>query len=278
MISVHPYSQLINGTFFNDTANRRMNIHLINTLGVAQGDIQKCIECWCDPVVAVLQNYYGGTACCSPNDCPTPRSKEPPTVYYLQYNVSYRDPGQIPDLIQASPVLLDVANGSVEYDIFAKGPGSVNTKTLTAPFDQQCPQVAPFGLLRCTGHQHIGGICMEIVDTDTGHVICTSCSVYGNSTSADTPGEEKGYLVEMTDDTLVPPYPLKPGQHVTIVSEYNADKNHYGVMGLWALSVTKWDPTCPGGVPPKNTPAGSFDICTTFAGPAGGAVPNATVF
>ncbi len=67
-----------------------------------------------------------------------------------------RDPGQIPDLIQASPVLLDVVNGSVEYDVFAKGPGSVDVRNLTAPFDQQCPQAAPFGLLRCTGHQHIG--------------------------------------------------------------------------------------------------------------------------
>ncbi len=69
---------------------RRMNIHLINTLGVGPADIAKCIECWCDNVAAFQQNYHGGTACCSPNDCPTPRAKEPPTVYYLQYNVSYR--------------------------------------------------------------------------------------------------------------------------------------------------------------------------------------------
>ncbi|BDA50791.1 hypothetical protein COCOBI_17-0080 [Coccomyxa sp. Obi] len=273
-----PYFQLVNGTFFNDPANRRMNIHLINTLGVGPADIAKCIECWCDTIAAFQQKYHGGSVCCSAHDCPTPRAKEPPTVYYLQYNVSYRDPKQIPDLIQASPVLLDVANGSIEYDVFEEGPGSVDTKTLTAPFDQHCPQVFPFGLLRCTGHQHIGGICMEIVDTEAGHVICTSCSVYGNSTSADTPGQEKGYLVEMTDDTLVPPYPLKPGQNVTIVSKYNADKNHFGVMALWILTVTNWDPTCPGGAPATNTLAGSLDVYTTFAGPAGGAVPNATTY
>ncbi len=45
---------------------------------------------------------------------------------------------------------------------------------------------------------------------------------------ADTPGQEKGYLVQMTDDTLVPPYQLKPGQNVTIISKYSADDKHYG--------------------------------------------------
>lgn len=109
--------------------------------------------------------------------------------------------------------------------------------------------------------------------------------------------------MEMTDDTLVPPYPLKPGQNVTIVSKYSADEKHSGeqqslhrtgerfkkfvacslsatctilylahsilrcsiggtwtimpamrsgascagVMALWILTVTNWDPTCPGG-------------------------------
>lgn len=107
--------------------------------------------------------------------------------------------------------------------------------------------------------------------------------------------------MQMTDDTLVPPYSLQPGQNVTIISKYSADENHYGeeepldgsqemccthfvscfysplpcsavlpysclfggtlkymlavrsgslcagVMALWILTVTNWDPTCPGG-------------------------------
>lgn len=53
-------------------------------------------------------------------------------------------------------MLLDVVNGSVEYDVLKQGPGAVDVKNLTVPFDQQCPQAAPYGLLRCTGHQHIG--------------------------------------------------------------------------------------------------------------------------
>lgn len=46
----------------------------------------------------------------------------------------------------------------------------------------------------------------------------------------DTAGEEKGYLVRMTDDTLVPPYQLQPGHNVTIVSKYDASEQHYGKL------------------------------------------------
>ena len=67
-----------------------------------------------------------------------------------------RYPEQIDELVQASPVLLDVVNGSVEYDVLKQGPGMIDVKNFTGPFDQQCPQSAPYGLLRCTGHQHIG--------------------------------------------------------------------------------------------------------------------------
>ncbi len=68
-----------------------MNIHLINTVGVAEADIARCIECWClDAEAALRGNYYGGTACCSPLNCPTKKGSDPPTIYFLQYNVSYR--------------------------------------------------------------------------------------------------------------------------------------------------------------------------------------------
>ena len=126
---------------------------------------------------------------------------------------------------------------------------------------------------------------------------------------ADTPGQEKGYLVQMTDDTLVPPYQLKPGQNVTIVSKYSADEKHYGegshslsrplccmqfvclsacflaltqgckpendpammngtscagVMALWILTVTNWDPTCPGGEITASVIM-SHNLCGLFA-------------
>lgn len=46
--------------------------------------------------------------------------------------------------------------------------------------------------------------------------------------SAADPGQEHGYLVKMTDDTMDPPYPLEPGQNVTLVSRYDSSVDHYG--------------------------------------------------
>ena len=34
--------------------------------------------------------------------------------------------------------------------------GSVDVKTFITSIDAQCPQIAPFGVMRCLGHQHIG--------------------------------------------------------------------------------------------------------------------------
>lgn len=45
--------------------------------------------------------------------------------------------------------------------------------------DYRCPQSAPFTLLRCSGHQHIGGGCIEVADANSGHVLCRSCPKMG---------------------------------------------------------------------------------------------------
>ena len=42
------------------------------------------------------------------------------------------------------------------------------------------------------------------------------------------PGQEHGYLVKMTDDTVLPPYQLRPGQNVTLVSRYDSSVDHFG--------------------------------------------------
>jgi hypothetical protein len=44
----------------------------------------------------------------------------------------------------------------------------------------------------------------------------------------DTPGEEHGYVVRLTDDTLDPPYMLNPNQDITIVATYNSTIDHFG--------------------------------------------------
>jgi hypothetical protein len=45
---------------------------------------------------------------------------------------------------------------------------------------------------------------------------------------ADEVGNERGYLVEMAQDTLDEPYKMSPGQKVRLVSNYDARTDHYG--------------------------------------------------
>ena len=105
-------------------------------------------------------------------------------------------------------------HGAVEYSVPPQGAGTQYITEKTVPFDWFCPQPdgSTYGVVKCWGHQHIGGECLTLMDADTGATICQSCPVYGNSTGV--AGDEKGYLVGMAGDLLDQPYTLKPGQRV----------------------------------------------------------------
>lgn len=67
-----------------------VNIHVINTLGVAPEHVQQCIECWCSDEQHRLKGEHGGGSCCSDKLC---QSTEPSTkvnTYHLQFTVTYR--------------------------------------------------------------------------------------------------------------------------------------------------------------------------------------------
>ena len=44
-------------------------------------------------------------------------------------------------------------------------------------------------------------------------------------------GNEKGYVVKMTDDTLATPYKIMPGTRVRLESAYDGTERRTGVMG-----------------------------------------------
>ena len=85
--------------------------------------------------------------------------------------------------------MLDAANGSIEYDVVKQPGQNLSTLQLSGPLDARCPQSEPYGILRCLGHQHIGGQCMRLLDADTGDVLCSSCPTYGTSTDPGAAGE-----------------------------------------------------------------------------------------
>lgn len=67
---------------------RLVNIHVIDTLGVAKEEVHRCIECWCASDEARLHGKHGGGECCSEALCPAPHTTL--HTYFLQFDVIYR--------------------------------------------------------------------------------------------------------------------------------------------------------------------------------------------
>ena len=143
--------------------------------------------------------------------------------------------------------MMDAANGSIEYDV-VQSDKQTALLSLSGPMDARCPQTSSFGLLRCLGHQHIGGQCMRLINQDNGEELCSSCPSYGNSDTPETVGEESGYLVKMSQTVFDQPKQIQPGTNVTIESEYDPSENHFGVMALFFLDLVDFNTSCPGPV------------------------------
>ena len=128
--------------------------------------------------------------------------------------------------------MMDAVNGSIEYDLIQQASSRTGKVLQSGPMDAQCPQSSSFGLLRCLGHQHIGGQCLRLINQDTGEELCSSCPTYGASDRAAV-GDEDGYLVAMSRAAFSPPKQILPGTNVTIESVYDVSQNHFGVMALF---------------------------------------------
>jgi hypothetical protein len=227
-----PYRQVINGSHYADASKRIGNLHVIRLDGVAPEAVKPCIECWCLGTAPPI----GGVGCCA--DCPT-TSEAPPQRYFLQLNVTY----QVLDTPQAAAAVtpamvawLNVAN-AVEHDITPTAgppPHPLARASHTYALDFFCPQRRPFTIVTCLGHQHIGGACVRLIDDATGAVICESCPVYGAGAPGE-PGDEPGFLVDMTATDLAPPYQVAPDQIVRVESDYYTDRPYAGVMSIIIL-------------------------------------------
>ena len=68
---------------------------------------------------------------------------------------------------------------------FLTCPCAHNIQVWDAVIDEKCPQTAPFEVVRCTAHQHVGAQCMSMYNLDNnGELICRSCPVYGTREGA----------------------------------------------------------------------------------------------
>lgn len=241
-----PFHSVVNGSQFVSDMSRLVNIHVINTLGVASEDVPRCIECWCTDAEHELKGKHGGGSCCS--QCPSSAPNTTINTYHLQFNVTYRVLEPSTPVQPVISYMMDAANGSIEYDVVQQPGEQTALLSLSGPMDARCPQTSSFGLVRCLGHQHIGGQCMRLINQDTGEELCSSCPSYGNSDSRETVGEESGYLVKMSQTVFDQPKQIQPGTNVTIESEYDPSENHFGVMALFFLDLVDFNTSCPGPV------------------------------
>lgn len=217
--------------------NRFTNFHLINTVGVTEEDRLACIECWCDEGEVTNGSFgtdsrgnNGGVTCCK--DCPTTAPPQNIT-YYFQYDVKYKLFDAEDDLPHVTPVHTTMYNAAnaIEYDVdVAAGVDGVHTLTKVTTVDYPSPQDKAMKIFGCEGHQHIGGIGLEVVDDVTGEVICAITPRYG---MGDALGDEKDYLVEMHGQSFFDaPKVFEPGHPIRVVSHYTTDVAHKGVMAL----------------------------------------------
>lgn len=229
-----PYALIVKGSDFNDENSRNTNIHVIRTVGVPDSELKPCIECWCKG----SNPFVGSIGCCV--KCTT-NSTEGSKDYHLLYNVTYQKTTtqMLQNVTPVVHVALDI-NGGVEYSVDNSGPGTKDIVDKTFEIDYFCPQSQNFSLIRCWAHQHIGGECITMSDPDTGDIICKSCPEYG--TEEGVPGNEKGYVIGMTEDRLVDaPYTFQPGQKVRVQAVYDSADKYGGVMSIMALGLTGFD-------------------------------------
>ncbi|KAK9796972.1 hypothetical protein WJX73_002710 [Symbiochloris irregularis] len=259
-----PYALIVNGSAVADPRQRLTNIQLINTVGLPAEEAKPCLECWCNhtsfPDVMTMNALFaehphaskdrgdptddgdrpasrkGSLVCC--HQCPSSAADAEPVGYHLQYNVSYRAIGAQEVVNRTDLIGFDVVNGSFEYQIpKALGPGSSHVQEFDTVYDKTCPQKAPVDIIRCTGHQHFGGKCIELWDLDKDALICRACPKFG--TQPGSVGNEEGYVTSIPDDNIKP-YTVDPGTRVRVKSMYDASVPRFGVMGLlstWAAGL-----------------------------------------
>jgi hypothetical protein len=125
-------------------------------------------------------------------------------------------------------------------DTAADGSSAPVTVAWSHPF--RLPADTAYDVKWMSGHQHIGGRNIRLINTTAGAddaVVCESVAKYG--TEPGVVGNEKGFIVDMSRCVFDPPLRLAGGQSYVLRSEYGADVDNFapaafpppyeGVMG-----------------------------------------------
>merc|ERR1711862_429323 len=87
---------------------------------------------------------------------------------------------------------------------------------------------------RCIGHLHIAALGMWLYDDLSNELICHSDVEYG-----DDPKADKGFLRSISVTNYDPPLEILADRKVRLVTHYDAEILHTGVMGLLFLLIAE---------------------------------------
>ena len=140
---------------------------------------------------------------------------------------------------------------SGEYDVPQCAAGTppqqcVHTLNCSLVTDVWCGQISDveaaggrFKLLYMAFHQHSPAVLSgELINADTGALICRSVPLYGATVGA--PLDEKSYAYGIppcvwggADEGLPPPPLLSLETNLLVIAKYNSSVPHTGVMAMW---------------------------------------------
>jgi len=212
-----------------------------------------------------LQTYQGGLRCGEHGawTVPEPNKAAPFNRMYAKFTFRYYDSeqavaAQSTDCCDATGNMTHA--GNIEYDVpncpansprescvheatsiqpigmpllVGHQPGHHSNHTPVDPEEE-------IELIHAVGHQHTGGLGMELYDVRTGRLLCASgMPRYGKGAAA---GDEAGFLTGIShcawgEAPLQPPLRLRRGDLVRTVARYNSTRHHHGVMSLWLIKV-----------------------------------------
>uniref|UniRef100_M4C352 Uncharacterized protein n=1 Tax=Hyaloperonospora arabidopsidis (strain Emoy2) TaxID=559515 RepID=M4C352_HYAAE len=233
---------------------------------------------WEKNTACAAGTYHGGLRCCKDAELCLERDElevdaASDATYYLRYSLQYAEivpqnrPLYLAACCDASGDLEH--KGNVEYDVPVcdpeTHPGCVHTLSTRQRIDNGSIPLFAYRphapepereveLVYAVGHQHRGGLGVQLYDDATGDLLCASVPGYGSGTEA---GNEDGYVVSMSTCTFDPPRRMRTTDIVRVVALYNNTLPHAGVMSLMYIALSDFPLDEPAAVGLSATLSGS---------------------
>ncbi|CAI5715997.1 unnamed protein product [Peronospora destructor] len=212
-----------------------------------------------DNTACSAKTYHGGLRCCKDAEFCLEHAElevaaSSNATYYLRYSLDYAEivPENRPLYLAAC---CDATGdlelmGNIEYDVPVcdpnTHPGCVHTLSTRQrlnrgsiplfSYQQHPPEPErDVELVYAVGHQHRGGLGIQLYDDASGDLLCASVPKYGSGTEA---GNEDGYVISMSTCTFDPPRRMRTSDIVRVVALYNHTLPHTGVMSIMYMALS----------------------------------------